>query len=547
MKKLVIKEPLDVLVMLNRRRWWIMLTFLPLAFIAALVAIMLPSLYVSETLILVSPKEVPDAVVTDFITLDTADRLMAIQETALSRTNLQKILNDYPEEFREVRKMSPEKQAAVLRKRINIEFTTSRQSRGSVIPYFRISYEDRDPRLAQKVTEKLSTFFIERDAKTREDQVFGTAEFLKRELKKVSDQLSIEEQALAQLKERYQYELPEQLETNLRTLDRLQEEFKANNESRDRYLSLKLDLERRVSETSPVISREQRRQQMAGGARTVSPLVQRYRQTEMALADAKARYTEKHPDVLRLEEELENLRAQIPPEDLQDVGPAPGETSSRAEVINDPNPAYQQLTSQLAQVNTELRILEDRRGQIDSEIRRYTTRIENTPKREQEIAGHRRQVDALQAKYNDLEGKLSQANLASSLESSQKGEQFQVIDPASYPLEPSKPNRLLVLLIGLGAALGIGIVVGSGSRLSRPAGLECQRSHRTAQSSGRRRDSRDHVGGGRAAAPQARHSRFCGLLRCLHHGGCRSLRHLFHSAGPGAGHRDTGTTARLVM
>jgi polysaccharide chain length determinant protein (PEP-CTERM system associated) len=446
--------------MLNRRRWWILLTFLPLAFAAALVAIMLPSVYVSETLILVEPKEVPDDVVTDFVTSDTADRLVAIQETALSRTNLLRILSEFPDEFRRLERLGPDQQVQVLRQRTKIEFTASRQSRNSVIPYFRISYQDRNPALAQKVTERLVRFFIERDAKTREDQVYGTAEFLTRELRKVSDALTLEEQELALLKERFQYELPDQLDTNLRTLDRLQEDLKANNEGRDRYLSLKLDLERRISETSPVITRGQLRQQLGGGSPSTSPLVYRYHQTELALAEAKSRYTEKHPDVIRLEDELERLRSQIPPEDLLDVAPVTGEASS--EVINEPNPAYQQLTSQLSQVSTELRILEERRLQIEASINRYTTRIENTPRREQEIAGRQRQVDTLQAKYKELEGKLSQATLASSLESSQKGEQFQVIDPASYPLEPAKPNRLLVLVIGIGAALGISIVVAAG-------------------------------------------------------------------------------------
>ncbi|MEJ2080329.1 MAG: hypothetical protein P8Z74_20415 [Acidobacteriota bacterium] len=366
-----------------------------------------------------------------------------------------RILEEFPKEFAELRRLSEPAEVATLRNRITIDLTTTR-GRGGIVPYFRISYQDRNPRLAQKVTEKLAAFFIERDAKTREDQVFGTADFLDKELQKVSTQLKAEEQQLAQFNERFRYELPDQLDANLRTLDRLQNDLNANAESRDRYLSMKLDLERQLSETSPVITREQR-QQSSGRNASVSPLVERYRQTEMALAEARSRYTDKHPDVVRLKSELERLRDQIPPEDL--IAESPEDSGSSVGEIREPNPVYQKLTSQMNQITTELRILDQKRDQIQSDIDRYSERVENTPKREQAIAVHRREYEALQAKYSDLESKLTQARLASSLESTQRGEQFQIIDPASFPLQPSKPNRWLVLGVGLGLALVISIAL----------------------------------------------------------------------------------------
>jgi hypothetical protein len=42
------------------------------------------------------------------------------------------------------------------------------------------------------------------------------------------------------------------------------------------------------------------------------------------------------------------------------------------------------------------------------------------------------------------------------MEKKQKGEQFQILDPANFPLKPVRPNRPLILLIGLLAGLGGG-------------------------------------------------------------------------------------------
>ncbi|HON00643.1 MAG TPA: Wzz/FepE/Etk N-terminal domain-containing protein, partial [Acidobacteriota bacterium] len=107
MKKLVIKEPQDILLMLYRRRWWMLLTFLPLGTLAVLVALLVPNVYVSEALILIEPREVPREVVADFVTAAVDERLLAIQQSALSRTNLLRILNDFSREFDELRELDP--------------------------------------------------------------------------------------------------------------------------------------------------------------------------------------------------------------------------------------------------------------------------------------------------------------------------------------------------------------------------------------------------------------------------------------------------------
>lgn len=453
MKKLVIKEPVDVLLMVARRKWWALLAFLPLAAATVLVALLLPSVYVSETLVLVESRDAPNDIVRDLVTLDTSERLVAVQQKILSRTNLSRILNEFASGFDEWRRLNEAQQIERLRGRINIEITTGRRGRETLVPYFNISYSDTDPVLAQKVTARLAELFIYEDSKTREEQVFGLKEFLQKELDKQSIELQRVEAQLAELKERYRYELPEQLDTNLRTLDRLNEQLKSLDEQRSRYLTAKLEIEQRLSETSPVISREQIRRQ-ALSATAPNPLVVQYRQKEAQLRELQSRYTDRHPDIARLQTELEKLREVIPPEDLLEVDPV---LQAQAEVINEPNPVHQQLTSQLASINTELRINEQRQEEIRRDLLRYAKRVENTPRREQEIFALQRQYEGLSAKYRDLEAKLSDAQLTESLESAQKGEKLEIVDSASFPLNPAKPNRLLVVLGGLGIALAVSV------------------------------------------------------------------------------------------
>jgi len=89
----------------------------------------------------------------------------------------------------------------------------------------------------------------------------------------------------------------------------------------------------------------------------------------------------------------------------------------------------------------------------------YQRRVENTPKREQELATLTRDYDLLKTNYQSLLDKRIQAKMAENLERRQMGEQFKVLDPARMPEKPFKPDPRRIILIGalLGLVLGGGL------------------------------------------------------------------------------------------
>src|SRR5262245_31810845 len=212
----------DSLALLVRRKWWVIFPFLALSSAAVLLTYLLPKLYVSETLILIRPRDVPADFVKDLIAGTTEQRLSSIEQTVLSRTNLVQILHEFEDKLPEYKNLNMDQQVLKLNGQISVKFEAER--RGNVqlpLTYFRISYQNRNPALAQKIAAKLTSLFIEQDGRARETQVFGTTEFLTGELSKIADQLEQSDEKLKELKARRRYELPNQLETNLRTLDRL--------------------------------------------------------------------------------------------------------------------------------------------------------------------------------------------------------------------------------------------------------------------------------------------------------------------------------------
>jgi len=455
----------DVLALLVRRKWWVIVPFVALFSTSALLTYILPRTYVSETLIVVQPRDVPQDFVKDLVSGTPEERLRTIEQTVLSRTNLLAILREFGDSLPEFAKLNLDDKVLKLRDQIDIFFELERGRDGQMMPlsYFRISYQNQNPELAQKICSKLTTLFIEQDNKTRETQVFGTTEFLSAELDKVSTQLNASQESLKVVKSARQFELPDQRDANLRTLDRLIADKKSNSEALDRYAAFRLNLESQLLQTPPTIVKPIALSPVQGGIRNAQYEELRkaqldyeeFRKAEAEFDELSSRYSDKHPDVQAAKVRLERLRQRLPAEPAgTDGGSVPLPPTDLVEA----NPVYVRMAAQLREVQTELQIREKDKTYIDREIAKYSTRVENAPNAEQAIADVVRENSELQKNYEDLKNKLAEARLSESLESKQRGAQFAIIDPANYPLSPAKPNKGLVLLACAIASLGIAIV-----------------------------------------------------------------------------------------
>ena len=82
-----------------------------------------------------------------------------------------------------------------------------------------------------KIANSLSTYVINENLKVREAQAVGTSNFLDSELSTMRKRLEAVEETLKEYRKQYMGELPEQLETNLNILDRLQVQIGDREES----------------------------------------------------------------------------------------------------------------------------------------------------------------------------------------------------------------------------------------------------------------------------------------------------------------------------
>ena len=270
------------------------------------------------------------------------------------------------------------------------------------------------------------------------------------------------EAAVSQYKRQHMGELPEQLDSNLRIMEQLQNQYQRVGESlgaaQDRRFFIQkqlTDLESPAAGAEPLTLTTGKEGRLKPGrvsvstGGTASSLGTEegggtYESQKEALTnllnELRSKYTESHPDVVVTKKKLAALESRK--EEVKDT----------YDVKKDPR--YRELKNQLAIIDLNIKQLEGEQANIGGQLNRYRARIESIPSREQEMASLIREYQKMKESYETLYKKSQAAQQAENLEVRQKGEQFRIIDPARLPEKPFSPDIPKVLLIGLVLCLG---------------------------------------------------------------------------------------------
>src|SRR5207245_2638432 len=171
-------------------------------------------------------------------------------------------------------------------------------------------------------------------------------------------------------------------------------------------------------------------------------------------------YNEKYPDVVALKEQIRGLEAKIA-QDAPAAAPAPAPTRPKGgrELKAAPqNPYIVNLMQQLDQATVESKASTDEIRGLNTQIAMYQRRIENTPRREQELSLITRDYETTRDLFRSLLSKREEAGIAADLEAKNKGERFRIIEGAGMPERPTGPNRLRLLMVGMVLALAAAAV-----------------------------------------------------------------------------------------
>jgi polysaccharide biosynthesis transport protein len=450
----------------------------------------LPNIYQSDTLILVDPQKVPESYVKSTVTGDIRNRLGTLSQQILSATRLQKIidtLNLYPEE-----RKTMAREDVITKMRSEITTSIVSDFGGSQdLQAFRITYRGRDPRLVAQVTNQVASLFIDENWKAREAQATGTTEFLENQLQDTRRILEGQENKLKDFRLKHIGEMPEQQTADLQLVGQLQAQLQLEGEALSRAEMQKNMLESMATQTAPVVDTdppdpEPAAKPVVAGQPTAAQPVTQLSLDKARFAQLLSKYTPAHPDVKRLKKKIEDEEAELaasnasneaataavtvpvpPPPPVEtaaaDSGPVNRTPGKRApSLMTHYNPILQ---AQTRAIDIEIAKHKGEQERLSRQVAAYRQKLDQIPVREQEIAGLTRDYEMSKAHYGQLLDRELSAETATQLEIRQKGEKFEVLDPAQAAERPSSPKRTLINAAGAVAGLGLGLLLALATEL----------------------------------------------------------------------------------
>jgi len=464
-----------------RHRWWFLLAAATVIIATAFVLTALPNRYTSEATIIVVQQSVPERYVVPTATTDLNRVLEAMMQEVLSRPQLLALIEEFGLYRKEREHSAPE--LILSRMRGDIEVKPLDPVGGSAgqknLNAFKISFTSNAPLVAQEVTSRLTSIFIQTNLKSRARQATNTTTFLHEQLQAAKAKLSDQEQKLRDFKMQYLGTLPEQQQGNLAILASIQSQLQNAEDSLNRarqqkvYLQSMLDGYRRLASQTASMVTMTGVSQVTGVVHVASPLDAAL--TDLARLQAKetelrTTYGAQYPEVVEVQRQIAVAQAAIASitsakPTVVGEGEKGGEAAAqklpmgRSSVTFEDNASMAQIESQLESNRLEIENLSKDETQLKAKIGMYQERLNLTPVREQQLAGLMRDDDLLKKEYSDLLSKELESQLATNLEEQQGGQQFRLIDPPTLPTVPSSPQREKIALGGAAAGVFLGLAL----------------------------------------------------------------------------------------
>ena len=300
----------DYLAILSRRKIPMLITIMVVFAIGVIVAVAWPPTYRSTATILIKEQEIPEELVRSTVTSFAVQRIETIKQRVLTRSNLMLIVEKYNLYVDDRKRYTNEEVLETMREDIGLDMISAevmdpRTGRPGVATIaFTLSYEGQGQDSTQKVAGELTSLFLAENLKERKEKSTQTLVFLTEETKKLSTIISSLEQKMAEFKDKHAESLPELMPMNLAALDRIERDLvqvEAEIRSRDER---KFYLESQLAQINPLTN-----MRSATGQTILDP-ASRLKSLESEYASISAKYSEQHPDVIKIKREIEGLKLQ---------------------------------------------------------------------------------------------------------------------------------------------------------------------------------------------------------------------------------------------
>ena len=432
-----IKSVNDLVAIVRRRLWYIVLPAVSVFLVAAVVAFSLPKKYRSTATILIEAQEVPNDYVKANITSFADQRLQAINQRITGAPQLLEMIKRF-RLYEDLKQSLTMDEIVDRMRKKDIKFNTisadvvdprsGRPAQATIA--FSVSYVSSTADSAQQVANELSSLYMAENLKVREQQSEGTSKFLDDEMRALRGSLAAIEGRIASFKQQNINSLPELSQINMQAYEQADRDIRQLSDQLRTLKEKEGYIQAQLASTAP---------EMASNDKET------LRQLRVHLVELKSKFSDEYPDVVKIKAQIQELEQQL-------------KTSGKgAGAVKPDNPAYVTLASQLAGTQSEIESARRQIAEATKKRESYQKRIFSSPRVEEGYKTLMVERNTLQQKYDDLSKKAMEAKVAHGMEKEQLGERFTLVDPARLPERPISPNVPAILLIGLILGLGSGV------------------------------------------------------------------------------------------
>lgn len=418
----LIIDPRELLAMLYRRRWWLVLAVLLGALLAGAAILTAKPMYRSSATLLIDSQLIPTTLVASPLTSIANERIAKIRQQIVSRDSLNAIIAEHGLYAREQQEMALDDVLNVMRGAIAVDLVGATENEGGEgrTIAFTLSFTYENAELARAVTQTLTDMFLSADKRFRTEQASGAAAFLERRADELRRQLSGLEGERRSIEARYAGALPNQMGLSAQSEATLRAEIS------------RIDAETQglAQQNSLLAARENEL------ARAPRPEGEALRRAEERLNQLSSTYSDDFPEVVAAQATVERQRMA-----LRNLPPADSGV----------------IETEIAAGRSRIGMLASRRSQLVEAVGDMNRRTALAPQASYELATIEREYDNIRRQYEELREKQLDAQVAANLQEEDKGERFSVVDDPSTPYQPIGSKPLMLLLTGLLGGAGGGV------------------------------------------------------------------------------------------
>jgi len=413
-------------------------------------AIYLPDIYQGQALVLIE-RPIDENIVraTESAPGELESRLHIIKQEILSRDRALTLINRFHLYPKMLRQGAIDDALNQMRSDVEVNPSGPEQVSGRVKTVsFTLKYTGDSAKTAADVTNAIAAFYVEQNESMRSQSALGTLQFLRQQLAEAKGQLDRQDASITQFTSKYTGQLPQQVGINLATLERMNTQLRLNGEQQLRLIEQREKLAEGLQDPTNIARAENP---------DASPeMIERLKQIDKLKGDfaqMQTRFTSKHPDVVRLQEQIADLELQQKQDELalQQKRTAAQAAAAASTAAAEDVKAPRRRT--IESLDAELAKMREEEAAIRATINSFEQRLEGAPEREQEYALVTRDRQVAKDLYDSMLKRYDEAQLSASVETDRQGERFRVLESALPPEGPTGPNRIRLILMGILLAL----------------------------------------------------------------------------------------------